>query len=129
MRRIVKTRLVLVGVFVIVVRGMAVFVLVVVTVLVLVRMIRDIGVLMGFGLMTVPMVVFVTVGMSVLVIRGMRLMAVLAVFVVVLLLASVLVFAFVRHFLSPGFLILSYYFSQMEKFYNVSVGCLAKTNL
>jgi len=68
----------------------------------------------------VRVVMSVTMGMSVLVIRGMRLMAVLAVFVVmgmtvivvVLLFASVLVFAFVRHFLSPGFLILSYYFSQ-----------------
>jgi len=55
-------------------------------------------------------------------------MVTMPVFVVVLLLASVLVFAFVRHFLSPGFLILSYHFSPLEKFYNVSVGCLTKTN-
>ena len=42
-----------------------VIVIVVMTVLVLVRMIRDVGMLMGFGLMTVlmSMVVLVTVGL------------------------------------------------------------------
>jgi len=72
-----------------------------------------------FRRMRMLMAVF---GVAVLVAMGMT------VIVVVLPLASVLVFAFVRHFLSPGFLILSYYFSPLERFYNVSVGCPTKTN-
>jgi len=123
MRRIVKTSFVIVGVFVIVVMaaGMLATVIVIMCVSVLMTM-------RAIVFVNVVVLVLVTVGMSVLVIRAMHLMAVWAVIVVVLLLASVLVFAFVRHFLSPGCFILSYYFSPVEKFYNASVGCLTKTN-